>query len=193
MVHFVHIHLPIPWKANSPRRTAHQQGDPATTLTIEVFASDEHRLGLKPFSRRCWAPRGARPVALGHHRFEWLYVTAFVSPRSGETFWYLSNGVSKAFFEELLALFAREAGAGDERFIILVIDGAGWHSEPGLAVPDGLRLVYLPPYSPQLQPAECLWSVLDEPIANKYFETIEELDAVVAERCLTLDACPDLF
>ncbi len=45
---------------------------------------------------------------------------------SGETFWYLSNGVSKAFFEELLALFAREADAGNERFIILVIDGAGW-------------------------------------------------------------------
>ncbi len=109
---------------------------------------------------------------------------------SGETFWYLSNGISKAFFEELLALFAREAGAGNARFIILVIDGAGWHSEPGLEVPDGLRLVYLPPYSPQLQPAECLWSVLDEPIANKYFETIEELDAVVAERCLTLDASP---
>lgn len=160
---------------------------------IEVFASDEHRLGLKPFSRRCWAPRGERPVALGHHRFEWLYVTAFVSPESGETFWYLSNGVSKAFFEELLALFAREAGAGNERFIILVIDGAGWHSEPGLEVPDGLRLVYLPRYSPQLQPAECLWSVLDEPIANKYFETIEQLDAVVAERCRTLETSPDLF
>ncbi len=132
-------------------------------------------------------------MALGHHRFEWLYVTAFVSPESGETFWCLSNGVSKAFFEELLALFAREAGAGAERFIILVIDGAGWHSEPALKVPDGLRLVYLPPYSPRLQPAECLWSVLDEPIANKYFETIEELDAVVAERCRTLDASPDLF
>jgi len=158
-----------------------------------VFASDEHRLGLKPFSRRCWAPRGARPVALGHHRFEWLYVTAFVSPESGETFGYLSSGVSKASFEKLLALFAREAGAGSERFIILVIDGAGWHSEPGLAVPDGLRLVYLPRYSPQLQPAECLWPVLDEPIANKYFETIEQLDAVVAERCCTLETSPDLF
>ncbi len=93
---------------------------------IEVFASDEHRLGLKPFSRRCWEPRGARPLALGHHRFEWLYVTAFVAPESGETFWYLSNGVSKPFYEALLALFAREAGAGDERFIILVIDGADW-------------------------------------------------------------------
>ncbi len=111
----------------------------------------------------------------------------------GETFWYISNGVSKPFFEKLLALFAREAGAGRERIVILVIDGAGWHTEPNLKVPDGLRLVYLPPYTPQLQPAECLWPVLDEPVANKYFETIEELDAVVAERCLTLDANPELF
>ncbi len=95
-------------------------------------------------------------MALGHHRFEWLYVTAFVSPESGETFWCPSNGVSKAFFEELLALFASETGAGTGRFIILVIDGAGWHSKPGLEVPDGLRLVYLPRYSPQLQPAERL-------------------------------------
>ncbi len=132
-------------------------------------------------------------MALGHHRFEWLYVTAFVSPTSGETFWYLSNGVSKAFFEALLALFAREAGAAMDRIIILLIDGAGWHTEPGLEVPDGIRLVYLPPYSPQLQPAECLWSVLDEPIANKYFKTIEELDAVVAERCRSLNTSPELF
>ena len=71
--------------------------------------------------------------------------------------------------------------------------GAGWHSEPGLELPDGLRLADLPRYSPQLQPPECLWSVLDEPIASKYFETIEPLDAVVAERCRTLETSPDLF
>ncbi len=74
-----------------------------------------------------------------------------------------------------------------------MIDGAGWYSEPGLEVPDGLRLVYLPRYSPQLQPAECLWSVLDEPIANKYFETMEQLDTVVAERCRTPESSPGLF
>jgi hypothetical protein len=49
-----------------------------------------------------WAPIGERPIAQGHHRFDWLYVTAFVSPASGETFWYLSNGVAKEFFEALL-------------------------------------------------------------------------------------------
>ena len=53
-----------------------------------------------------WAPIGERPIAHGHHRFDWLYVTAFVSPATGETFWYVSNGVSKDFFEALLATFA---------------------------------------------------------------------------------------
>ena len=73
---------------------------------IEAFATDEHRIGLKPILRRVWAPRGERPVAVGHHRFEWLYVTAFVSPATGENFWYLSTGVSKRDFEDVLALFA---------------------------------------------------------------------------------------
>ena len=37
---------------------------------VEVFATDEHRIGLKPVIRRVWAPVGERPVAVGHHRFE---------------------------------------------------------------------------------------------------------------------------
>ena len=114
-----------------------------------------------------WAPKGQRPIALGHHRYKWFYVTAFVQPISGEVFWYVSNGVSKPFFAALLALFAREAGAGRDRIIVLGLDSAGWHTAPNLVVPEGLRLVYLPPYSPELQPAEHLWPILDEPLANR--------------------------
>jgi len=66
------------------------------------------------------APVGERPIAPGHHRFDWLYVTAFVSPASGETFWYVHDGVSKPFFSALLETFAREAGAGARRTIVLV-------------------------------------------------------------------------
>jgi hypothetical protein len=53
-------------------------------------------------------------------------------------------------------------------------------------VPEGIRLVYLPPYTPELQPAETLWARVDEPIANRHFETLADLDAVIAERCVTL-------
>ena len=106
-----------------------------------MFATDEHRIGLKPILRRVWAPKGERPIALGHHGYEWLYVTAFTQPLSGETVWYLSNGVSKAFFAALLAAFGQETGAGRERSIVLRLDNAGWHSEPGLPVPDRTSVI----------------------------------------------------
>ena len=103
--------------------------------TIEAFATDEHRIGLKPILRRVWAPRGQRPIARGHHRYQWFYVTAFVSPATGESFWYLSTGVDKELFEDTLALFAREAGAGRDRIVLLVLDGAGWHTAPASRCP----------------------------------------------------------
>lgn len=139
-------------------------------------------------TRRVWAPLGKRPIAHGHHRFEWLYVTAFVSPATGEVFWYVSNGVSKLFFEALLRLFAEEAGAGRERIIVLVLDNAGWHGEAGLAVPEGLRLVFQPAYTPEVQPSETLWTLVDEPIVNKHIPDLETLDEVISARCAALAA-----
>ena len=122
-----------------PRRRRRRGSGKASRAPAEVFASDEHRLGLKPVKRRVWAPVGERPIAPGHHRFDWRYVTAFVSPASGETFWYVRDGVSKPFFSALLENFAREAGAGVGRTIVLVLDNAGWHGEAGLNVPSGVR------------------------------------------------------
>jgi hypothetical protein len=137
------------------RRDARRgRSPPPPGRPVALLCTDEHRIGLKPATRRVWAPRGQRPTALGHHRYEWLYVTAFVAPATGESRWYVGNGVSKPLFERLLAAFAHEAGAGPDRTLILLLDGAGWHTEAGLRVPDGLRLVYLPPDTPELQPAD---------------------------------------
>src|SRR3954453_16373214 len=116
-----------------------------------------------------------------------LYVTAFVQPISGETFWYVSNGGSKPFFAALLALLAREAGAGRERIIVLLLDSAGWHTAPNLVVPEGLRPVYLPRYSPELQPAEHLWPGPDEPPANRHFDRLADLEQVGTARCRILN------
>jgi hypothetical protein len=109
-----------------------------------------------------------------------------VAPITGETVWYLSNGIDKPFFAKLLEAFARETGAGRDRIIILELDNAGWHTPENLSVPEGMRLVYQPSYSPELQPAEHLWPLVDEAIANKHFNTIHDLDVVLAERCRIL-------
>ena len=111
---------------------------------------------------------------------------AFGSPATGETFWYVSNGVSKEFFEALRETFAREAEAGLSRIILLVLDNAGWHGPAHLKIPDGVRLIYLPPYSPELQPAETLWALVDEPIVNQHIATITDLDEKIAAQCIAL-------
>lgn len=53
-------------------------------------------------------------------------------------------------------------------------------------MPDGIRLVFQPPHSPELQPSEHLWAFVDEPFANTFFDTIEDLDRAVAKRCVAL-------
>jgi len=88
-----------------------------------------------------------------------------------------------------LETFAREAEAGLGRIILLVLDNAGWHAN--LKIPDGIRLIYLPPYTPELQPAETLWSLVDEPIVNQHIATIEELEAKIAQRCIALAEQPE--
>ena len=61
-----------------------------------------------------------------------------------------------------------------------------WPSYCNLKIPDGIRLICLPPYIPELQPAETLWALVDEPIVNKYITTIEGLGAKIAGQCVAL-------
>jgi hypothetical protein len=154
---------------------------------------DEHRIGLKPIVRRVWAPKGKRPIAPGNHRYEWLYVWGFVKPATGATVWNVSNAVCKELFEAILLDFAKSAGAGENKRIVLQLDQAGWHGPKNLAVPDGIHLVFQPSHSPELQPAEHLWAFVDEPLANTCFETIEDLDKAVGDRCAALTSQPRII
>jgi hypothetical protein len=94
---------------------------------LEVWAFDEHPLGLKPIVRKVWSKRGQRPIAVVHHRYEWLYLDAFVCPRSGQSTWLLLPSMNVAWFNYALQEFAKAVGAGASKPILLVVDGAGWH------------------------------------------------------------------
>ena len=71
---------------------------------------------------------------------------------------------------------------------VIALDGAGWHQATALVVPTGIHLVPLPPASPELQPAERLWPLIDEVVANRTFADLDELEAVLVARCRTLRA-----
>ena len=76
---------------------------------------------------------------------------------------------------------------------MLVLDRAGWHASVKLRVPDHVHLLFLPAYSPELQPAEHLWPLTNTALANKHFATIEDLEDAQAARCVALQARPDLI
>jgi transposase len=158
---------------------------------VEVWAMDEHRIGLKPLLRRVWAPRGQRPVAPVHQRFVWRYLVAYVHPASGRTIWHLATSVSIPLFEAELAAFARAAGAGPKKEIVLVLDRAGWHTSLHLRVPEHVHLLFLPAYSPELQPAEHLWILTNEALVNQYFADIDALEEAQLARCVVLQRQPE--
>jgi transposase len=70
---------------------------------------------------------------------------------------------------------AKEVGINNNKIILLVEDNAGWHRSQKVKIPEGIIVDFLPAYSPELQTAERLWSLVDEPLVNEYFETIEEI------------------
>ncbi len=162
-----------------------KQAHPDAAIT--VWAEDEHRLGLLPVVRRVWAPCGQPPIAPVRRRYQWLYVYGFVRPRTGQTWWSLLPTVSAEAFSLALAAFARDEGIGPDRRAVLVLDQAGWHTAKGLTVPEGVHLAFLPAYSPELQPAERLWGLVDAPIANRTFSDLDALEEVLAERCRMLE------
>jgi hypothetical protein len=150
---------------------------------IEVWASDEHRVGLKPILRPVWARRGQRPVARVQHRFQWLYLLAFVHPASGRSEWQFASTINTAVMSVALEAFARAVGAGPAKRVVLVLDQAGYHTSPLVQIPEGIHLVYLPPYSPELQPAEHLWQFTDDPLVNAHFPTLAALEDTLATGC----------
>lgn len=160
---------------------------------IELWATDEHRIGLKPLLRRVWAPIGQRPIAPVRHRFAWRYLVGFVHPASGRTVFQLATSVSIALFEVELAAFAEAVGASPTKQIVLVLDRAGWHTSVRLRVPEHLHVLFLPPYSPELQPAEHLWPLTNSVLINRHFATIDDLEEVQLARCAELQQQPAII
>jgi transposase len=74
------------------------------------------------------------------------------------------------FLEEIASRYPNER-------IVMVMDGAGWHKSAQFPLPPNLRLVFLPPYAPELNPVEHLWDELRETsFHNRVFDSLDALE-----------------
>jgi DDE superfamily endonuclease len=164
----------------------------SSSCPVELWCEDEARLGLKPLARRVWALRGQRPSSSGRQRYQSLYVYGFARPATGQNRCWLLPKAKAALLGEALADFARWADPQSQKVLVLLVDRASWHTTGKLAVPNNVRLFHLPSCTPELQPAEPLWPLLRESLANRDFDHMVALGAKVHRRCHWLAEHPDI-
>jgi transposase len=80
--------------------------------------------------------------------------------------------------ERAMSIFLREVSERHaDEFILMVMDGAGWHRAKELCVPRNMALIFLPPYSPELNPVEHIWDNIRENwFRNEVFNSIEGVE-----------------
>ena len=73
----------------------------------------------------------------------------------------------------------------------MLLDGAGWHTAHTVVVPENMRLVPLPPYSPELNPTEHVWDILREQcFANLVFDAMDGVEDQLVTALAALEADP---
>lgn len=155
---------------------------------MRLMFQDEGRFGLLGTPRRCWAPRGTRPVVGARLERKYLYAFSAVSPHDG----MLDSLVLPWVNAETMSLFLAEvAQRHADEFVFMVMDQAGWHLAGDLIVPTNMRLMVLPPYSPELNPAEHLWEALREScFANHVFRDLRAVERALTAGLRALEADP---
>ena len=150
---------------------------------------DEGRFGLLGDPRRCWAPKGIRPIVGARLIRQYTYAFAAVCPHDevmDSLVLPFVNAETMSLFLDLIA--ARHP----DEFIVMVMDQAGWHIAEALEIPANMRILFLPPYSPELNPAEHLWSALRKRwFANTVFKDMRAVENALCDGLRTLEFDPE--
>jgi transposase len=163
--------------------TTREAGDERPVL---IMAQDEGCFGRISRAKCCWAPPGMRPHVPAQVVREYTYVYTAVAPALGQMVSLIlpeaSTEMMNLFLEQVSQTFT-------EHFIVMQVDQAGWHSAKDLVIPENIRLIPQPAYSPELNPVEHIWDELRE----KYFHNRNflSLELLIDALCQALNTLAD--
>jgi putative transposase len=147
---------------------------------------DEAGFGRINKPKYCWCFPGLRPTVPCHHIREYRYAYGAVEPLTGDSEFlvlpYSNTSCMNLFLKHLSLAYPSDR-------IIMACDRASWHRAKTLEVPDNIRVVYLPPATPEMNPIEQIWKeVRKRGFKNEIFQTLDE---VVGRLCSTLQTLSD--
>lgn len=153
-----------------------------------IMFQDEARFGRINKPRKCWAPKGVRPLVKSQIIRQYTYLYGAFSPLDGKCdililpFMTITN--MNIFLEELSLRHKDE-------FIFLICDKAPNHGVKGLKVPENIFIFHIPPYSPELNPSEHIWDDMREKFFGNYaFNSMDAVEEKLIEASLFYENNP---
>lgn len=143
-------------------------------IDLELWFQDEARVGQKGRLGYVWWQRGERPTAPRDHRFQSAWIIGAVCPARDTGVALVMSRLNAAVMSRFLDQVSAAVTPGAHG--VVVLDKAGWHIAHDLVVPSNLSLVFLPSYSPELNPIERLWLYLKENwLSARLFDHVNDI------------------
>ena len=141
---------------------------------IDIWFQDEARFGQQNTTTKLWARKGSRPRAVRQQQFEYAYLFGSVCP---------SKGIGQAIVvpwtsKEAMRLHLKQISdvTDIDRHAVVIMDGAGWHTNDIAGEFKNITIIKLPPYSPELNSIEQVWSWMRQhSLANRAFKNYEDI------------------
>jgi hypothetical protein len=150
-----------------------------------TFFFDEGRFGLQSTVCRLWAEKGKELKVKVKQGFKNFYMYSAICPVTGDDFSLILPFVCTDMMNLYIKSFSEQY---QNQKLILIMDQAGWHKSKDLAVPENITIIFLPPYSPELNPVERFWRFLKkEVLHNVIYETLGDLTTSLGDFYSTIE------
>jgi transposase len=127
--------------------------------------------------------KGVKPICPFHQVFKTLYLFGAFSPITGDSFLLEMPNCNADNFQQFLNELSKQYV---DVYNILTLDNGAFHKAKTLVIPDNIGLIFLPPYSPELNPAENMWAQLKRKFTNKLHHSLEEVSEFITNVIATL-------
>lgn len=149
---------------------------PESYTNFNLYVQDESRFGLFTRNGKSLTAKGVKPICTYQNVFKSTYVFGAFSPYNGDGLLmelpYCNGENFQIFLNEL-------SNKNPDEFKVVVLDNGAFHKWKGLEIPENISLVFLPPYSPELNPAELVWLNMKRTTTNIIYKTMEDLKQAI--------------
>lgn len=162
--------------------------DPQDKRPLMIMVQDEGRFGRVSVPKRAWAPMPIRPHVPRQIVREFVYAYVAVAPKEGK----MTCFILPCSNTEMMNLFLKQVSEDfSTYFLIMQVDQASWHGSNDLLIPENIRLLHQPAYSPELNPVEHIWDdIRENHFSNRAFSSLDQVTQALSDALMIIASDP---